>query len=208
MQETGQANLRVFASSSRGYIADDGRSWILFKRDSPGRVNEIVIYNERRGPLRGARIDGDKAEALALTTERFNNQKPVPGGESTLRLTIEELISNNIDGTIRTPHGAQDLRLSGFKYMMSMVGRLQSLSFKGVQPNVADLYEVSFDRATGKVAINLSAEGKIDALSVVSRLISGSAETNRSPPISALHRLQGQGDWWIPGEYDRKVLRR
>jgi hypothetical protein len=124
-----------------------------------------------------------------------------------LRLMIDGLISNNIDGAILTPRGAEDLRLSGLKYIVSAVGRLQSLSFKGVQPTGADLYDVSFDRDSGKVAIKLSVEGKIDALSIASRISSG-GETNCNLPISALRGLEGQGVWWMPGEYDHKVLRR
>jgi hypothetical protein len=68
-------------------------------------------------------------------------------------------------------------------------------------------YEVSFDCGSGNVAIKLSVEGKIDALSIASR-ISSRGETNRNLPISALRRLEGQGDWWMPGEYDHKIVRR
>jgi hypothetical protein len=69
------------------------------------------------------RVDGDKAEALALTAERFKHQQPVPSGESTLRLMIEGVIANNIDDALLTPRGGEDLRLSGLKYIVSEVGQ-------------------------------------------------------------------------------------
>jgi hypothetical protein len=60
---------------------------------------------------------------------------------------------------------------------------------QGVQPTGAD-HEVSFDRGSGNVAIKLSVEGKIDALSVASQ-ISSRGQTNRNLPTSALRRLEG-----------------
>jgi hypothetical protein len=112
------------------------------------------------------RIGDEAATRAERIAKRFKEQKAAPGSEAHLRRAIEELKTGQPDYTQMTPAFADVTRrqLSDLQSNIVQLGAMQSVTFKGVGPGGADIYEVKFEKGLFEWRISLTPEGKIEGI--------------------------------------------
>jgi CubicO group peptidase (beta-lactamase class C family) len=118
-----------------------------------GMASEMILHQGGRDQT-AKRLDDAEAkralDAAAAFEKRFKEQTAAPGGEAALRKTIEEL---------RPGQPNYDANLAD-------KGALQSITFKGVGPGGADIYEVKFANGLAECRVWLGPDGKIERMNV------------------------------------------
>jgi hypothetical protein len=96
---------------------------------------------------------------------RFKEQKPAAGSEAAVRRMIDELIAGKPNYDLMSPGLAEATRqqLSGIQSTFAGFGALQSVTFKGVGPGGADIYQVKFDKGSIDYRIWLAPDGKVES---------------------------------------------
>ncbi|HML11717.1 MAG TPA: hypothetical protein VK456_00340, partial [Xanthobacteraceae bacterium] len=123
---------------------------------------------------RAQRIDAGKAAAIearftarfAAAPERFREQAPAPGGRAAALRLIEQLQqSTPADAQTTAQFGeAVRLKLPQLRNMLSALGPLQSLFFRGVGPFGFDIYAAQFANGSADFRLGLAADGTIEDL--------------------------------------------
>ena len=165
-QLTGQPKFQLSPESERKFFLKAVDAQLAFNTDAQGKASEAILHQNGRD-VTLKRID--EAQAAALTealAKRVKDQTAAPGSEAALRRNIDE---------VRTGQPRYDLMSAGLadatrqqlprlKAMIVQLGALESLTFKGVGPGGADIYEVKFEHGSTEWRIMLQADGKIASL--------------------------------------------
>jgi hypothetical protein len=98
-----------------------------------------------------------------VVAKRYQEQKPAEGSETALRRLIEGLRSGEPDYSQMSQEFANLTRqqLPSLKVTVVQLGTVQSVTFKGVGPGGADIYEAKFDNGSAELRIGLTTDGKI-----------------------------------------------
>jgi CubicO group peptidase (beta-lactamase class C family) len=139
-----------------------------FPKDEKGPSNQMVLHQNGRDMTAKRLSDADaKAvlDAVADFDRRFKEQKPDKGSEAAVRRMIGELIAGKPDYDLMSPGLANATRqqLTGIQSMFAGFGALQSITFKGVGPGGADIYQVKFEKASIDYRLWLMPDGKVDS---------------------------------------------
>jgi CubicO group peptidase (beta-lactamase class C family) len=169
IQLTGQGKIEIYPESDRTFFLKVVDAEITFETDSAGRTTELILDQGGCSP-RATRLDDVEsnriADAEAAFAKRFKDQTPTPGSEAALRRIIEESQSGKPNYDLMSPSLAeatrQQLRL--LQSAIVPLGALQSVSFKGVGPGGADIYQAKFANGTLEYRIWVSADGKVDSV--------------------------------------------
>jgi D-alanyl-D-alanine-carboxypeptidase/D-alanyl-D-alanine-endopeptidase len=138
--------------------------------DPKARVGVVVLSNIAAPP--GVDDIGrhllDPTEPLlgihvGETAKRFRDQTQSAGTEPALRRLIEQIRTGTPSYETMTPQVARMIRnqLPQFEKHMGSLGALQSISFQGVGPAGADIYEVAFEHGKAEGRILLGTDGKV-----------------------------------------------
>ena len=147
------------------------------KNDDQGRPTELILHQNGRD-MAGKRLEDVEskrimdaavaeskrmADAAALAAIRFKEQKPMPGSEAALRRDIDELRAGEPKYELMSPGLADVTRqqLPQLKATITELGAVQSVTFKGVGPGGADIYEVKFEHGSTEWRITMDPDGKI-----------------------------------------------
>jgi hypothetical protein len=147
------------------------------KNDDRGRPTELILHQNGRD-MPGKRLDdaGSKrivdeaiadskgiADAAAAAAIRFKEQKPMPGSEAALRRDIEELRAGEPKYELMSPGlaGVTRQQLPQLKAAITELGAVQSVTFKGVGPGGADIYEVKFEHGSTEWRISMEPDGRV-----------------------------------------------
>ena len=78
---------------------------------------------------------------------------------------IDELIAGKPNYDLMSPGLANATRqqLTGIQSMFAGYGALQSITFKGVGPGGADIYQVKFEKASIDYRVWLAPDGKVES---------------------------------------------
>ena len=100
--------------------------------------------------------------------KRFKDQTPAPGSAAALRRDIEELRLGQPNYELMSTELANVTRrqLTGFKEMIAQLGAVDSVTFKGVGPDDADIFEVKFEHGSTEWRIKMESEEKIASVSL------------------------------------------
>ena len=113
---------------------------------------------------RHSRAIGQRAGAdlVALMARRIKDQTPAPGSEATMRRIVEELRVGKPNYDLYAPGIARVTRqqLPQLQSTVVALGALQSISFKGVGRDEADIYQLKFEKGSLEWRIWLSADGE------------------------------------------------
>src|SRR4030095_5862072 len=103
-------------------------------------------------------------DAAAALSKKVKDQTALPGSEAAVRRIIEELRSGTPNYDLLGPNLAATVRqqLPQLKANMVQLGAVQSISFKGVGPAGADIYQVQFANGAIEFRIGLGPDGKIE----------------------------------------------
>jgi hypothetical protein len=105
------------------------------------------------------------ADAAGAFQKRFKDQTPVPGGDAIVRRLIEEIRAGNPNYDLMSSDLAKGTReqLPMLQSSTIELGKLQSVTFKGVGPGGADIYECKFENGSVEYRIWLGADGKLES---------------------------------------------
>lgn len=139
--------------------------------DAQGRATQLILHQNGRD-MPAKRLDAAVfkrlADAEAEFQKRFADQTPEPGSEAAVRRIIEELRLGQPNYDLMSPGLAAAIRqhLPRLESDIKQLGSVQSISFKGVGPGGADIYQIKFENGSWEGRIWLGPDGKIESANV------------------------------------------
>ena len=136
------------------------------KDDAQGKASQLTLHQNGRD-ITAKRLDDAEAkriaDAAAAAAKRFKDQTAAPGSEAALRRNIDELRLGEPKYELMSPGLANVTRqqLPQLKANITQLGAVESVTFKGVGPGGADIYEVKFEHGSTEWRIALETDGKI-----------------------------------------------
>ena len=136
--------------------------------DAQGRPTKLTLHQNGRS-MPAPRLSDAETKPLIDAAEqfakRFKAQTPAPGGEATLRRLLGELQAGTPNYSLMSVGLANAIRqqLPMMQPELAKLGAVQSVTFKGVGPGGADIYEVKFANGAQEWRIWLAPDGKIDS---------------------------------------------
>jgi hypothetical protein len=166
-QMTHQGKVPLFPESENMFFPKVVDAQIEFPKGETGPATQLTLHQNGRDMTAMRLSDADArkvTEAAAAFEKRFKDQTPAPGSEAALRRMIGEIQSGKPNYDLMSPSLAEAARqqLSRLQSMLGSEGSLQSITFKGVGPGGADIYQVKFEKASFDYRIWLAPDGKID----------------------------------------------
>jgi CubicO group peptidase (beta-lactamase class C family) len=164
-QLTGQPKFEVFAESERKFFLQVVDAQLTFDVDAQGAATQVTLHQNGRDIVAKRMNDADikrAAEESAAIAKRFKDQTQSPGTEAALRRNIEELQRGEPNYDQMSPQLADITRqqLPQLKATITQLGALQSVTFTGVGPAGADIYQVKFEHGATEWRIMLGPDGK------------------------------------------------
>jgi len=173
VQLTGQPKFPLFPEGERKFFLKVVDAQITFDTDAQGKTTQAVLHQGGRDTA-AKRLDeaeakraADEVEARAAdAAKRFKDQKQSPGTEAALRRTIDELRLGQPKYELMSPAFADVTRqqLPQLKSAITQLGSVESVTFKGVGPGGADIYEVKFEHGSTEWRISRGPDGKIEGM--------------------------------------------
>src|SRR5262249_14974185 len=154
-------------ASDTDYVSAAPPVRVSFVFDGEAPANALVVRHNTR-EWHANRIDATKAAAIeatyaariAVAPERFHDQLPAPGSrEAALRL-IEQVQRGTRGDPLRNMQLGEPVRqhLPQLRRMLSALGPLQSLFFRGVGPGGYDIYGAQFVNGSADFRLGLAAD--------------------------------------------------
>jgi hypothetical protein len=169
-QVGGQQKLQIFAESDHKFFIKVVDAQLTFDVDSQGAATQVTFRQNSRDTVAKRLTDAEAKSAQdaidarnAEIANRAKEQKATPGSEAALRRTIQELQAGQPNYDLMAPAFADVTKqqLPQLKAALGQLGDLQSVSFKGVDPQGgADIYSVKFANASTECRIILGPDGK------------------------------------------------
>jgi CubicO group peptidase (beta-lactamase class C family) len=164
-QLTGQAKLEIFPKSEREFFLKVVDAQLTFDVGADGKATQVTLHQNgsNQTALRLNESDAKRVlDAQAAIAKRFKDQTQSPGTEAALRRNIEELRLGEPKYELMSAGLANVTRqqLPQLKDAITQLGAVQSVTFKGVGPAGADIYEVKFEHGSTEWRIMLDADGK------------------------------------------------
>jgi len=172
-QQTGQSKAPLFAEIDGKFFPKVVDAELEFVKGPNGKVSELIVHQngaeghfKRLDDAEAARIADEAAKRAAWAAQRYKDQKPAAGSEEALRRNIDELRAGEPQYGRMNDRVAQTTRqqLPQLKALVGRMGALQSVTFKGVGPGGADIYDVKFENGSTEWRITMAADGKIDGV--------------------------------------------
>jgi hypothetical protein len=165
-----QPPVPIFPESENLFFAKVVDAQIEFPANEPdAKASQMTLHQNGRQQV-AKRLDAAATQRLldraAAVAQRVKEQKPAEGTEAALRKNIEELRSGQPNYAEMSPGLANVTRqqLPTLQPMIVKLGALQSLTFKSVAPNGADVYEAQYEQGRQEWRLALSADGKIEMI--------------------------------------------
>lgn len=165
-QLTGQPKAQLFPEGERKFFLKVVDAQITFDTDAEGKATQLTLHQNGRD-VPAKRLDDAEAAGIAgALAKRIKDQTPAQGSEAAIRRNIEELRAGEPKYELMTEGIAQVTRqqLPQLKALMNELGAVQSLTFKQVADNGADVYEVKFEHGLTTWRITMAPDGKIAAV--------------------------------------------
>ena len=172
-QLTGQPRIELARASDTEYVSAAPPARVSFVFDGEAPASALVLHQNNR-EWRASRIDAEKAAAIeaaftariAAAPERFRAQAPAPGSRAAALQLIEQLqrsasgdplIGMQVGDPVRP-------RLPQLRVMLSALGPLESLFFRGVGPGGYDIYGAQFANGSADFRVSVAADGTVEDL--------------------------------------------
>ncbi len=169
---SGQEKVPLFAESETMFFPKVVDAEIEFPANgAKGPASQLILHQNGQD-MTAKRLDDAEAkkiaEAAAAFDKRFKAQTPAPGSEAAVRGMIEGLRSGKPDYDAMSSGLAEATRqqLPQLQSMVTELGAMQAVTFKGVGPGGADIYQVKFEKGSLDYRIWLGPDGKIESANV------------------------------------------
>ena len=108
------------------------------------------------------------AEWAAVVAKRVRDQVANPASEATVLRVIEEFRTGRPNYDLMTPQLAATTRqqLAQFQSSLQERGALKSISFQGVGPSGADIFQVQFEKGAWEFRLMLGHDGKVETAGI------------------------------------------
>lgn len=168
-QFTGQGKVPIVAESGGKFFLKTVE--LEFTKGPDGKVTQLILHQsgadlpmKRLGDSEARQASQEFAARATHVAQRFRDQKPFPGSEEALRSHIEGLRSGEPNYGQMSSEFAQVTRqqLAWLKEMVHKLGVPQSVTFKGVGPGGADIYELKFPMGSTQWRIMMTTDSKIE----------------------------------------------
>lgn len=165
-QATGRRQTEIFPESEHDYFATTIDARMSFDPGARGRPARLVLHQDGQD-LTANRIEDAAAkpiaDALAAVNKRVHDQTPALGSEAALRQMILEISAGTPNYDKLGPQLASVTReqLASLQSMFNQLGAVQSIRFKEVTPEGADVYKVKFANGSAECGLALQADGVI-----------------------------------------------
>ena len=164
-QMTGQGKVPLFAESETLFFPKVVDAEIEFQKGDNGTPATQLTLHQGGRDMVAKRVDDTDAkkvfDAAAANDKRIKDQTPAAGSEDAVRRMIEELRTGKPNYDLLSPGLANATRqqLPGLQSMITGLGALQSVNFKGVGPAGADIYLLKFEKGSLEYRISLGPDG-------------------------------------------------
>jgi hypothetical protein len=172
LQETGSPKFEVIAHSDREFVSSDATMFVTFKSDAPGNATELLLRRPGWAARRAVRIDADRARAIedafarqiAAAPDRFRDQVPADGSKAALLRVIDELQRGAPRYERMSEQLADNVRrqISQLHEMITAVGAVESVFFRGVGPGGFDIYGAKFAGGFAEFRILAGSDGHVE----------------------------------------------
>jgi hypothetical protein len=167
-QLTNQGPVPIFPKSENVFFPKVVDAELEFSgNDAEGRATQMTLHQGGRDVV-AKRLDDAEfkrlAGAAAALAKKVKDQTATPGSDAAVRRLIEEVRTGQPNYDRLSPGLANAIRgqLPQMQPMIAGLGALQSVTFKGVGPAGADIYEAKFEKGSLEFRISLAADGKIE----------------------------------------------
>ena len=162
----------IFPESETLFFAKVVDAQIEFpKVDAEGKASQMTLHQNGRD-ITAKRLDDAEAkrlgDAAASVAKRFKDQTAAPGSEAALRKMIEDVRLGKPDYDTMSSGLAAATRqqLPQLQPMITQLGAIQSITFTGVGPAGADIYQVKLEKGSLEYRIWLAPDGKVESANV------------------------------------------
>ena len=169
-QLTGQPKAQVFAESDRKFFLKVVDAQLTFEI-AQSAATSVTLHQNGRDTVAKRITEAEAKQATdsiqarnAEIAKRYKDQTATPGSEAAVRAAIEQIQSGKPDYERMNPALAAATRqqLPQIQAMFVKLGPLQSITFKGVESNGADIYLVKFENGSLEYRIVLGPNGTIE----------------------------------------------
>jgi BlaR1 peptidase M56/Domain of unknown function (DUF3471) len=170
-QLTGQSKLPLQAAGNGEYAYGSAAARISFITDANGTATSLVLHQHGRDwssprvdETRAVAIEGRFTRLIAAAPERFRDQSPAQGGKDAVLRTIAGLQSGAPDYEGMSLPLADNMRrqLAQLHAMLTALGPVESVFFRGVGPGGYDIYGAKFANGIAEFRLMMGADGSID----------------------------------------------
>jgi serine-type D-Ala-D-Ala carboxypeptidase/endopeptidase len=167
-QLTGQPRAALYSKSDREFFYKVVEAQISFQTDDQGQTTGLVLHQNGLDQPAMRISDGEAKELEDAVATRFKQQTAMPGSEAATRRLVDQMQRKQVNYEQFTPEFAILARenASLVEGLIASMGALQSLTFKGVGPGGADIYEIKFDNGVIDWRIVLAADGKVASVGI------------------------------------------
>jgi hypothetical protein len=171
VRETGRPKFEVTAYGADAF-ADDHDDLVIFLRDGPSKVTQVLLHEPVSGTRLAPQITSDRAKLveeeferrIAAAPDRFREQAPLPGSKEAILRGIEDLRlgTPNYDRMSASLAARIQRESSELQTMFKAFGVVESIFFRGVGPGGYDIYGVKFANGVAEFRFLQGADGKAD----------------------------------------------
>jgi D-alanyl-D-alanine-carboxypeptidase/D-alanyl-D-alanine-endopeptidase len=167
-QLTGQPRAALYSKSDREFFYKVVEAQISFQTDDQGQTTGLVLHQNGLDQPAMRISDGEAKELEDAVATRFKQQTAMPGSEAATRRLVDQMQRKQVNYEQFTPEFAILARenASLVEGLIASMGALQSLTFKGVGPGGADIYEIKFDNGVIDWRIVLAPDGKVASVGI------------------------------------------
>jgi len=165
---TGQPRAAIYAKGEGDYFYKIVDAQISFRTDAQGHIIALVLHQGGRDQTADRISDAEAKQLEDALAKRLKDQTAVPGSEAATRKIVEQMQDKQVDYEQFTPDFAALARqyASVTDGLIASMGAVQSLSFKGVGPGGADIYEIKFDGGVIDWRILMAPDGKVAGVGI------------------------------------------
>lgn len=167
-QLTGQPRAAIYSKGEREFFYKIVDAQISFQADAQGQTTALVLHQNGRDQTANRISEVEAKQLEEALAKRVKDQTAAPGGEAATRKLVDQMQRKQVDYEQFTADFAVLARqyASVTDGLIASLGSMQSLTFKGVGPGGADIYEIKFDGGAIDWRIVMAPDGKVAGVGI------------------------------------------
>jgi len=170
---TGGRKLPLRPTSDGEYLFGASASRVSFVTDDRGAVNTLVLRQNghnmpstRVDEARATAVEGVFTRQIAVAPDHFREQSPAQGSKDAVLRSIEALQSGTLSRARMSLSLADEMnrQLPKLHAMLTALGDMESIFFRGVGPGGYDIYGVKFANGLAEFRLLIGTDGTVEDL--------------------------------------------